>query len=277
MIFIIIGSVVVIFILLYILGASIKKKEKKLEEEQIAKAEKGDIQAQYDLAQKYESKKEWDKTVNWYKKAADNGHKESQNKLGNFYSSGTGGTAKDEVQAVNWYKKAAAQGLAVAYTNLGYCYKDGHGVQKDLTQALEYFEKAVQHGDEFGELGLEEIKEQLQKEKYKNDLLSGAISLKSELLKITSEMDIYKADHEEYLVTWQNFTNAVKAGTQDSYQRSIVHNHELKSFKDCIAKLDELLEILPDNYDIKKLRDDCYKLEHVYLNNKKLQDMWKNA
>ena len=45
------------------------------------------------------------------------------------------------------YEKAAALGDAAAMFNLGVLYENGRGVQRDLSEARRWFEKAAEAGD----------------------------------------------------------------------------------------------------------------------------------
>ena len=59
------------------------------------------------------------------------------------YESGQG-VVKDLAEAVKWYRKAAEQGNDVAQVILGTCYEDGKGVVKDLTEAEKWYRKATE-------------------------------------------------------------------------------------------------------------------------------------
>lgn len=113
-------------------------------------AEQGHAAAQYELALLYSDGKgvqEDDaQAMAWYRKAAEQGHAKAQNELGNLYESGRGVT-KDETQAVAWYRKAAEQGLAMAQYNLGLMYRNGRGVPRDETQAVSWYRKGAEQGD----------------------------------------------------------------------------------------------------------------------------------
>ena len=50
------------------------------------------------------------KSVETYRKAAEQGDAKAQHNLGVFYEDGTGGVAKDLTKAAEWYSKAAKQG-----------------------------------------------------------------------------------------------------------------------------------------------------------------------
>ncbi|MEI6399579.1 MAG: sel1 repeat family protein, partial [Pseudomonadota bacterium] len=48
---------------------------------------------------------------------------------------------------MKWYRKAAEQGAARAQCSLGLAYYYGHGVAKDLEEALQWFLLAAERGD----------------------------------------------------------------------------------------------------------------------------------
>jgi TPR repeat protein len=57
------------------------------------------------------------------------------------------GVDKDQTEAVNWYRKAADQGNAQAQNNLGVSYENGWGVAQDYAEALSWFLKAALQGN----------------------------------------------------------------------------------------------------------------------------------
>src|SRR6185312_11104668 len=62
--------------------------------------------------------------------------------IGFFYAHGIE-TETDLGQAVQWYKKAAEQGHANAQFNLAVCYDNGTGVEKDKQKAAVLYQSAV--------------------------------------------------------------------------------------------------------------------------------------
>jgi TPR repeat protein len=62
-----------------------------------------------------------------------------------MYANGLG-VEKDAVQAVHWFRKAAEQGHAQSQYNLGVMYANGVGVKKDVVQAVHWFRKAAEQG-----------------------------------------------------------------------------------------------------------------------------------
>ena len=79
-----------------------------------AKAEKGDVTAQYTLGSIYKDGKATQKDLSeamiWLEKAALNGHKNAQFEMGREYSSGLG-VEKDFVRGLAWYEVARYYGM----------------------------------------------------------------------------------------------------------------------------------------------------------------------
>ena len=84
--------------------------------------------------------------VEWYRKAADQGYAAAQCSLGYCFATGQG-VPQDFAQAVHWYRKAADQGYAAAQCSLGYCFDTGQGVPQDFAQAVHWYRKAAEQGD----------------------------------------------------------------------------------------------------------------------------------
>lgn len=66
---------------------------------------------------------------------------------------------QDYAKAVEWYEKAAAQGHAAAQSNLGVMYVNGRGVRQNKTTAKEWFGKACDNGDQDGCAAYRELNE----------------------------------------------------------------------------------------------------------------------
>jgi TPR repeat protein len=67
------------------------------------------------------------------------------------------GVIQDYEQAFFWYKKAADQGDKHAESRVGYCYKEGLGVDRDEEAAMQWYLKAAKKGDEDSLLAIELI------------------------------------------------------------------------------------------------------------------------
>lgn len=85
------------------------------------------------------------KAVGYYKRAADKGYAEAQNKYGDCLINGTG-VEKNKREAVYWYEKSANGGCAEGMNNLGFCYEMGYGVSKNYDLAVQWYKKAVDLG-----------------------------------------------------------------------------------------------------------------------------------
>lgn len=113
-------------------------------------AEQGDVDAQYNLGNKYHIglgvDEDQAEAVKWYRKAAEQGNHFAQNSLGFSYLKGNG-VAKNATEAVKWFRKAAEQGYAKSQCQLGFCYARGEGVAKDMNESLMWFRKAAEQGD----------------------------------------------------------------------------------------------------------------------------------
>jgi len=113
------------------------------------RAERGDIEAQYELGGIYGSgdgvPQDFQKAIKWFRKAALNGNLRSINEMGVYYALGNG-VPKDVVESAKWFRKAAEQGHATSQFNLGNCYLNGDGVVKDSAEAVKWFRKAAGQG-----------------------------------------------------------------------------------------------------------------------------------
>jgi uncharacterized protein len=115
-------------------------------------AERGNIEAQFALAQAYDHGRDIpkDKTeaIRWYRLAATQGDPFAQNALGDNYWEGTG-VPKDDTQAARWWRLAAAQGFVPAQHSLGKILSGGgQGVATDKIQAYMWLALSTAQGDE---------------------------------------------------------------------------------------------------------------------------------
>ncbi|KAF9135245.1 hypothetical protein BGW39_003925 [Mortierella sp. 14UC] len=116
----------------------------------VARAMQGDAKSQYQLAVSYRNGSDElsqnDKlAMEWYNKAADQGHTKAQYCLGEYYDEGFS-VPKDYVKAVEWYLKAARQGDVDAQFLVGLRYEYGQGVSQDKSKAMGWYFKAVNAG-----------------------------------------------------------------------------------------------------------------------------------
>jgi TPR repeat protein len=115
-----------------------------------AKAERGFVQSQIELARAYYAgygvMQDLKKAAYWYQKAAENGDPVAQNEIGFLYQKGAGVPA-DSARAMHWYQLSAASGLLRAKVNVGVMYLWGSGVRKDPALAAQFFRDAANRGN----------------------------------------------------------------------------------------------------------------------------------
>lgn len=113
----------------------------------LAKARRGDADAQFWLAAGYEQgsfgEPNIPEALKWCRKSAAKGNQDAQNELGRMYEDGEGVKQNFGV-AAKWYRKAAEHvpdlgGASQGRNNLGMLYLVGRGVPKDYIQAYMWF------------------------------------------------------------------------------------------------------------------------------------------
>ncbi len=78
--------------------------------------------------------KDYDKALEWFRKAADEGYSEVYEGIAYIYLFTDDYEGKDSAQGIEWYEKAAACGRPY---NLAICYRNGTGVKKDYKKVVE--------------------------------------------------------------------------------------------------------------------------------------------
>ena len=107
------------------------------------RAEAGDAESQFELGLHYCADEDnYDATLLWYRKAAEQGHAEAQLYLAMLLED-DGGRKPDLISALPWYQRAAAQGQPDALKRLGEMYAEGQCLPYDPVKAEECFRKAV--------------------------------------------------------------------------------------------------------------------------------------
>ncbi len=139
-----------------------------------AQAEKGDAQAQHNLAFEFEQQKKYDEALKWYLRAAEQGYGLSEMNLAQMYEKGIG-VKQDFTEAKKWYRKVVERGGGEALFRLaslsektgdypealklyrrgvrqddyrsmvalGEMLEQGRGVTKDVAQAVQLYERAA--------------------------------------------------------------------------------------------------------------------------------------
>jgi TPR repeat protein len=113
-----------------------------------AKAEKGDVLAQYNLGRLYllgeGVETNFLEAVKWFRKAAEQGDADAQFNVGFAYELGRGVT-QDYTEAAEWYKRSAQQGDLAAESSLGEFCENGTGVPENYVEAYKWYNLASAH------------------------------------------------------------------------------------------------------------------------------------
>ncbi len=85
---------------------------------------------------------------------AEEGDAAAQYSLAKLYEKGGGPIERDLTQAVKWYEMAAAQGLPAAQNNLALMYAQGRGVEANAERAAELWRSAAEQDYPWGQYNL---------------------------------------------------------------------------------------------------------------------------
>jgi hypothetical protein len=131
---------------------------------EMAKAEQGDADAQYEVAEMYEKgrgvHKNPQEAFDWYSKSADTGNLKAQYKLGYMYFKGLG-VKHNSKKAFNLLEKPADDGNVRAQYYLAALYANGDGVEQDLEEAVSWYSRSSLGGYRPATEELEQVKKKL--------------------------------------------------------------------------------------------------------------------
>jgi len=109
-------------------------------------AENGNAGAQFTVARSYELgkrvKSDKAKAIQWYTKAADQGHTDAAYRLGLLYYKGLGGFKIDLKKAFNYLSQAAKANHKNSQANLAKMYANGDGVARNEQMSDYWYEQA---------------------------------------------------------------------------------------------------------------------------------------
>lgn len=138
---------------------------KSYDQEEYAKVQNGDAEAQFNYAEYLESFVQLDEAAKWFFEAAkqnhpkaikklktyaENGHTESQYLYGNYLTS----IVSNREEAAGFYIKAADKGHVDAALYVGLMYELGLGVEEDFIKASNYYYEAFSKGSASAALAL---------------------------------------------------------------------------------------------------------------------------
>jgi TPR repeat protein len=129
-------------------NAQLRQKVLSSRKELLRSAKAGDTGAQFELACSLDFERPSDtrRAAIWYRRAAEQGHAEAQNNLGEYLRDEIG-TRTALKEAVAWFRKAADQGYPDAQLSLGYAHYKGEGVPRDWDEALKWYRRSARQGN----------------------------------------------------------------------------------------------------------------------------------
>jgi TPR repeat protein len=124
----------------------------------LARREASELEAIYQQGVEHEKRGQENQAFGFYRRAAERGHLRAQYKLGQCYLYGAG-VGGDEGQGLVWLKRALDGGLGRAGFVLGNHFY--HRLVPNYHEAMKYFQKAVDLGDQPSILNLATVREKL--------------------------------------------------------------------------------------------------------------------
>lgn len=149
------GDATHIAALLYAKGEGLSRPDiERARDLALLAAEQGSKDAQHDVGLMYMLgegvSQSYLKAIQWWERAAGQGHGAAANNLGLTYDEGRGGAPKDPAAAIPWYLKAVEFGNEQAAFNLGFAYVQGEAIKQNNVLAYVFFQIATRLGNEDG-------------------------------------------------------------------------------------------------------------------------------
>lgn len=161
--------------------------EKDIAELKVA-AEKGDIQAQYELGIVYDIQQDFENSFIWIKKSAENGFAKAQYSLAGLYKNGSAMLPKDSGEYLKWLKKSAEGGYPRAQYDLGTLYFNGTDfLDQNFKEAMKWLEAS--RLNQFRGENLEEMIRVSKKESEGRSVLSKVQTSKADVDLYTPDAD----------------------------------------------------------------------------------------
>lgn len=118
---------------------------------QILLAEGGDVDAMFDLAEKYMKGKDGlprhrVKAIYWYRKAADAGNIKALDKLANMYAKGLF-LPQNLEKALSYYEKLAMADVSYCFKVSSYYAEGKNGFPQDAKKSLQWYARGAEKGD----------------------------------------------------------------------------------------------------------------------------------
>lgn len=121
-------------------------KDEELVKQVYEEAEKGNTEAQCEIARQLCREQRMEEAISWYQKAAEAGETDAMFNLAMLYSQGFEGMEASKEQAFYWYERAAEAGDAEAMCWTASYLLKGLGTKCDLERAADWLKKALAAG-----------------------------------------------------------------------------------------------------------------------------------
>jgi len=115
-------------------------------EKHFEKADRGDVEAQTDIAYGFEQQGDYAQAFHWYRRAAEQGYAPAQHALANCYQVGIG-VSIDYSHAEYWYRRAAEQGQTISQ----FCLSTICLENSDTLQSMFWLNQSAEHGASFAQ------------------------------------------------------------------------------------------------------------------------------
>lgn len=228
-----------------------------------------------------------------YQLAADLGHAESMCALGCIYSTDDNLAVLDKHKAIIFFRQAASLGSAGAAYALGRSYYSGLGVEKDLDQAVKFFQAACKlpatPGPDFAELASYNIFMVANDYDYGDNGVTKNSVKAVELLKISSALGCSGAtsrlafhyDHgdgeqQDTQRAINLYRKAMDLGSAEAALELAAHYEEgngvTKNIGEAIKLYQKAVDLLPHSPSYKQpaYYEACYKLGKLYKSGREL-------
>lgn len=151
-----------------------------------AASEKGDREAQYEIGMIYASEQDFNSSLEWLKKSAENGFAKAQYVVAGLYKDGNAILPADADEYLKWLKRSAENGYSQAQYDLGTLYFNGADfLEQNFKEAQKWLQAS--HLNRFRGKNLEEMIMVSKRESEQRSFLSQAQTSKADI-------DLYAPD-----------------------------------------------------------------------------------
>lgn len=111
------------------------------------------MDSNFNKAQEYASRSEYEKAYQEYLKSAENGDSRAMNEIAMLYAQGKG-VDKSDSMAFKWFLRSANTGDSIGEFNVGMAYEQGLSVSQDIKEAIKWYEKSANKGNTKAQINL---------------------------------------------------------------------------------------------------------------------------